>query len=110
MISNDELEAIVYDKLCAYIEEHIDDETQLTKETTGYDLLMDSLDNVEFVLFCEDEFKIEISDESWEKCNTLGEIFNLTLESHPTIDCSMVKEKVVKKVEEDDRWTWGGWW
>lgn len=110
MVGNDELEVIVYEKICDIIKENIDDETVLTKDTDSYDLLMDSLDKIELLMWCEEAFKVTLSDEKWGKCNTIGDIHELVLESRPTIDCRPPKQEVVKKVENKKRWSWGGWW
>lgn len=110
MIGNDELELIAYDTICKIIKERIDNKTKLTKETTSDDLIMDSLNKIELLMWCEEAFDTDISNEKWEKCNTLGDIHSLILESHPTIDTRPPEREEVKKVENKKRWSWGGWW
>ena len=41
------------------------------------DLGMDSLDMVELVMRAEEEFETEISDDDWEKCQTVQDIYDL---------------------------------
>jgi len=110
MIGNEELELIAYDTICRIIKERIDDKTKLTKETTTDELLMDSLDKIELLMWCEEAFDTVISDEKWGECNNIGEIHSLILESHPTIDTRSPERKEVKKVGSRQRWSWGGWW
>lgn len=51
----------------------IDDEDQITLETSFKDLDADSLDVVELIMALEEEFDIEIPDEDAEKITTVGE-------------------------------------
>ncbi|AUR84709.1 acyl carrier protein-like protein [Vibrio phage 1.063.O._10N.261.45.C7] len=104
MIGNDELEVIVYDKICDIIKENIDDVTRLTKGTYLDDLLIDSLETIELLVWCEEAFNVTLSDEKWVKCNTIGDIHELVLESRPTIDCRPPKQKVVERVK-----SWVSW-
>ena len=105
MLSNEELELTVYDNVCNIIRQHIDNTTELTRDTARYNLLMDSLDDVEFVLWIEEEFDTEISDEDWEKCNTIGDVVDLVLKNEPIIKTNtdhVIKPKPKKK--------WGEFW
>ena len=109
MISNQELELIAYNRVCDLIKKNLGVTEPITKETTGDDLRMDSLDNIELVLCLEDTFDIDISDEVWEKCDNVGDIHKLVLKSRPTIHVEPVLNRV-EKVKKDFRWSWGGWW
>jgi acyl carrier protein len=50
----------------------VDDEDQVTLETSFKDLDADSLDVVELIMALEEEFDIEIPDEDAEKLTTVG--------------------------------------
>ncbi|HHT63983.1 MAG TPA: acyl carrier protein [Clostridia bacterium] len=52
----------------------IDDEDQITLETSFKDLDADSLDVVELIMALEEEFDIEIPDEDAEKLTTVGAV------------------------------------
>ncbi|MCP3683185.1 MAG: hypothetical protein GY861_10880 [bacterium] len=47
------------------------------ESVTRDQLQMDSLDDVELLLAIEDEWDIDIRDEDWEKCNSVGDVINL---------------------------------
>ncbi|CAH9012160.1 putative Acyl carrier protein [Vibrio phage 249E41-1] len=110
MNGNDELELIAYEKICKIIRDRINGDILLTRETTSDDLRMDSLDNVELVLYLEEEFNIDIIDEVWEKCNTIGDIHTLVLSCKPTINIPPPERKDIEEVACGKRWSWGGWW
>lgn len=61
------LRQLLLDKFDIPLEEKILDETNLYP-----DILKESLDKVEFIMFVEDEFGIEILDEDSEKVLTFG--------------------------------------
>lgn len=67
---------IVLEKVC---EELLSFPANLTfsPDTTRDDLWMDSLDDFELLLVVEEEFKIEILDTEWEKCNTVADVVTL---------------------------------
>ena len=50
----------------------VEDEDQVTLETSFKDLDADSLDVVELIMALEEEFDIEIPDEDAEKLTTVG--------------------------------------
>ncbi|MGI6712576.1 MAG: acyl carrier protein [Bacillota bacterium] len=50
----------------------VEDEAELTMETSFQDLDADSLDVVELIMALEEEFDIEIPDEDAEKLTTVG--------------------------------------
>lgn len=52
----------VFDRVCSIIKTNIDNTTQLSMATTRDALVMDSLDDVELLMFCEEEFDKEIKD------------------------------------------------
>lgn len=85
MISNYELERHVYDKVCQIITRNIDPNAKLTPDTHYDDLWMDCLDQVELLMWVEDEFDIDICDEAWEKCTTIQSVVNLVSTLEPTI-------------------------
>ncbi|UZV41183.1 acyl carrier protein-like protein [Vibrio phage vB_VpaM_R16F] len=100
MLSNEELELAVYDKVCNIIKKNIDGTTVLSKDTTRYNLLMDSLDDVELLLWIEEEFDTDICDEDWEKCNTIADVVDIVLKNEPTIKTDTdrtIKPKPKKK-------------
>lgn len=41
---------------------------------------LDSLDNVELCMACEDEFSFEIADQEWEPVQTVGQMVDLVNE------------------------------
>ena len=51
----------------------VEDEDQVTLETSFKDLDADSLDVVELIMALEEEFDIEIPDEDAEKMETVGD-------------------------------------
>jgi len=97
MISNEELERHVYDKVCKIIHHEIDPHTKLKPDTNYDDLMMDSLDKVELLLFVEKEFDTEITDEEWEKCTTIQSVVDLICTLEPTIKLDNSKHQT--KVE-----------
>ncbi|MEL7567456.1 MAG: acyl carrier protein [Dehalobacterium sp.] len=62
----DKIKQIVVDQLS------VEDEDQVTLETSFKDLDADSLDVVELIMALEEEFDIEIPDEDAEKLTTVG--------------------------------------
>jgi len=62
----DKIKQIVVDQLS------VEDEDQVTVETSFKDLDADSLDVVELIMALEEEFDIEIPDEDAEKLTTVG--------------------------------------
>ena len=62
----DKIKQIVVDQLS------VEDEDQVTLETSFKDLEADSLDVVELIMALEEEFDIEIPDEDAEKLTTVG--------------------------------------
>ncbi len=52
-------------------------EHEVTLEATSDSLCLDSLDEVELIMFIEEEFDTEINDIEWEKCDTVGDIVKL---------------------------------
>jgi acyl carrier protein len=50
------------------------DRESITPESTLNELGIDSLDEVEIVMACEDEFGIDITDEQVRKIRTVGDI------------------------------------
>lgn len=69
---------MVYEKIKALICSQFDtDEESITKGTTLEELGADSLDVTELIMALEDEFGIEIDDESAEEVYTVGDIAEL---------------------------------
>jgi acyl carrier protein len=62
----DKIKQIVVDQL------GVEDEEQVTMETSFKDLDADSLDVVELIMALEEEFDTEIPDEDAEKLTTVG--------------------------------------
>lgn len=64
----------VYDKIKQIVVDQlgVEDEDQVTLETSFKDLDADSLDVVELIMALEEEFDIEIPDEDAEKLTTVG--------------------------------------
>lgn len=64
----------VYDKIKQIVVDQlgVEDEGQVTVETSFKDLDADSLDVVELIMALEEEFDIEIPDEDAEKLTTVG--------------------------------------
>ncbi len=50
------------------------EESEVTRETTVYDLDADSLDLIDLVMSFEDEFKVEIPDDVIEGIKTVDDI------------------------------------
>lgn len=60
------------------------DEDLLTPKVTAYDLCMDSLDCAEFIMYCEKEFNITISDadvECLKYAEELAEVIKVILDT-----------------------------
>lgn len=55
----------------------VPDDVVLCPDTERQDLWMDSLDDVELLMFIEEEFDIDISDEKWETCDSIRDMVNL---------------------------------
>lgn len=62
----DKIKQIVVDQL------GIENEDEVTMETSFQDLNADSLDVVELIMALEEEFELEIPDEDAEKLTTVG--------------------------------------
>ncbi|WP_148133870.1 acyl carrier protein [Candidatus Formimonas warabiya] len=62
----DKIKQIVVDQL------GVEDEDEVTMETSFQDLDADSLDVVELIMALEEEFDLEIPDEDAEKLTTVG--------------------------------------
>ena len=69
---------MVYEKIKMIISEQFDiEEDEIIMETSFKDdLNADSLDLVELIMVLEDEFEIEVNDESVETINTVGDAVN----------------------------------
>lgn len=69
---------MVFEKICKILSDQLDvDESEITMDTNiTEDLGADSLDVVDILMSIEDEFGIEIPDESVEKVKTVGNIVN----------------------------------
>lgn len=69
---------MVYEKVKVIISEQFDiDEDEITLETSFKDdLNADSLDLVELIMVLEDEFELEVDDESVENINTVADAVN----------------------------------
>lgn len=69
---------MVYEKVKVIISEQFDiDEDEITMETSFKDdLNADSLDLVELIMVLEDEFELEVDDESVENINTVADAVN----------------------------------
>lgn len=80
LIFHDKDDEQIFNRICSIIERNIDDTTTLTPTTTREDLRMDSLDDIELLMWIEEEFDTEISDERWEKCWTIGSVLELVKE------------------------------
>ena len=52
-------------------------EVEATKEDTFEDLYMDSLDLVEIIIECEEEFGYSITDDKVQNLKTVGDLVNL---------------------------------
>jgi acyl carrier protein len=63
---SEKVKQIVVDQLS------VEDEAEMTMETSFQDLDADSLDVVELIMALEEEFDIEIPDEDAEKLTTVG--------------------------------------
>jgi len=98
----------VFDRVCSIIKTNIDNTTQLSEATTREDLIMDSLDDVELLMFCEEEFDIDIKDEDWEKCWTIKDVVNLILTLDPKIKHDNFVEEVKLKDRHGTSW-WKFW-
>ena len=59
------------------------EEDKLTESTTMEDIMADSLDTVELLLYVEESFDIDISDAEAKKLSNLGEL------------CSLIEEKLL---------------
>lgn len=66
MTISEKVKQIVVDQLS------VEDEAEMTMETSFQDLDADSLDVVELIMALEEEFDIEIPDEDAEKLTTVG--------------------------------------
>ena len=66
-----------FERVCAIVREQggLDDDFELTRETTLSEVGLDSLATVEAVMACEDEFGIEIDAES--NPTTIGEFVDM---------------------------------
>lgn len=71
-MSNKKLEKKVIEMIC--LNYHADIEDVKLESNIVNDLEFDSLDSVEFIMYAEEEFDIEISDEDAEKIETVGQI------------------------------------
>lgn len=49
----------------------------VTEDSTADSLGLDSLDAIELQMGLEEEFDIEIADEDYEKCSTIGDVVDL---------------------------------
>lgn len=58
----------------------VPDDVVLCPDTERQDLWMDSLDDVGLLMFIEEEFDIDISDEKWETCDSIRDMVNLVEE------------------------------
>lgn len=69
---------MVFEKLKKILAEQLDvDADSITKDSLLIeDLGADSLDAIDIVMSVEDEFKIEVPDESIEKIETVGDMLN----------------------------------
>ena len=69
----------IYAKLVAIIAEQLDIDNDRIKPSSGVvdDLGADSLDCVEVIMACEEEFTIEIPDDEAEVCVTVQDVYNL---------------------------------
>ena len=74
---------MVFDKVKSIIVDQLDvDEDKVTEAASiTEDLGADSLDVVDLVMSCEEEFGIEIPDEQVEKIKTVGDIVNFIEEN-----------------------------
>lgn len=69
---------MVFEKIRAILANQLDaDEDAITMDTDiAADLNADSLDVVELIMSIEDEFEIEIPDDSIENIKTVGDVVN----------------------------------
>ena len=69
---------MVFEKIRAILANQLDaDEDTITMDTDiAADLNADSLDVVELIMSIEDEFEIEIPDDSIENIKTVGDVVN----------------------------------
>ena len=69
---------MVFEKLKEILAEQLDvDADSITKDSMLIeDLGADSLDAIDIVMSVEDEFKIDVPDESIEKIETVGDMLN----------------------------------
>lgn len=58
----------------------VPDGVVLGLDTERDDLWMDSLDDVELLMFIDEEFDISILEEEWETCESVRDIVNLVEE------------------------------
>lgn len=64
-----------FEKIRAIIcEQYGIDEDEITEDTSFADLNFDSLDMVEIAMDIEDEFNVEVTDETLEKFVTVGDV------------------------------------
>lgn len=68
---------MVFEKLRAIICEQLElDEQDVTAESSFYDMGADDIDMVDIAMSIEDEFSIEITEETLERFETVGDIVN----------------------------------
>ena len=69
---------MVFDKVKEIIAEQLyldeDDIEQITLETSFAELGMDSIDAVDILVACEDEYDIEITDEDFAEMNLMKDL------------------------------------
>ena len=66
---------MIFEKVRIIVADLFDvEKSEITQETSFYDLGADELDMVDIAMSLEDDFNTEITDEVLEKFNTIGDI------------------------------------
>lgn len=68
---------MVFEKLRAIICEQLElDENDITLDSSFYDLGADEIDMVDIAMSIEDDFNVEITEETLEKFETVSDVVN----------------------------------
>lgn len=86
MVSIEELEFVVEERLKSIIHEHLIVKEVLKLETVVDQLSLDSLDIVAIKLTLEDEFQVNVCTKDYYNCKTINDIYKLLLTYQLTIN------------------------